>query len=345
MVADAMGRRTPGDDPARHARPRLADEPRPLPVTCSILSADALLERIADAYSIGTPVSCHLVHARSNDTYLITTEDDAFLARVYGAHWRSLPEISYEVDLLRHLGERGVSVSLPIGGRDGVVARALPAPEGTRYLVMFTCAPGGPITWDEQEHCRLAGMSAAALHAASDDFRSPHARFRLDLEYLIDAPLAALRPFLRHRPDDLREVEALASWLHARATEAIDSGLDWGVCHGDLGNGNVHVAADGGITLADFDLAAPGWRAYDFVAAQWLASYEGRAPIWDAFVRGYREHRCFADADLDAVRIFHGMSRLWTVGLGARNAARWGTLSMRDDYLDEYMRSLREWRG
>jgi Ser/Thr protein kinase RdoA (MazF antagonist) len=338
-----MTTRASRDDPAGPARPVLGDEPGPLPVTYSILSADALLERIADAYAIGAPVSCQLVRPGSNDTYFVTTEEAGFVARVYGAHWRSLPEISYEIDLLRHLAERGVSVSLPIAGRDGVVARSLPAPEGTRYLVVFTRAPGAPLSWDEEEHCRLAGMSAAALHVASDDFRSPHARFRLDLEYLVDAPVAALRPFLLHRPDDLRHVEGLAGRLRARAAEAIGSGLDWGVCHGDLGNRNIHVAADGTLTVIDFDLAGPGWRAYDFVAAQWLASYEGRAPIWDAFVRGYRERRPLAAADLAAVPVFHGMSRLWTVGLDARNAARWGTLPMSDYYLDTYMRSLREW--
>jgi len=314
-----------------------------LPVTYSILSADALLERIAGAYAIGAPVSCQLVRPGSNDTYLVTTEEDRFVARVYGAHWRSLPEISYEVDLLGHLAARGVGVSSPIAGRDGTVALALPAPEGTRYLVLFTRAPGTPLSWDEEEHCHMAGEAAARLHAASDDFQSRHARFRLDLEYLVDAPLAALRPFLLHRPDDLRHVEDLAGRLCARAAAAIGSGLDWGVCHGDLGNRNIHVGADGTLTVIDFDLAGPGWRAYDFVAAQWLASYEGRARIWDAFVRGYRERRPLGAADLAAVPVFHGMSRLWTVGLDARNAARWGTLPMSDYYLDTYMRSLREW--
>jgi Ser/Thr protein kinase RdoA (MazF antagonist) len=314
-----------------------------LPVTYSILSAEALLERIACAYAIGAPVSCQLVRPGSNDTYFVTTEEDRFVARVYGTGWRSLPEISYEVDLLRHLAARGVGVSSPIPGRDGNLARALQAPEGRRYLVLFTRAPGTPLSWDEEEHCQMAGEAAARLHAASDDFRSRHARFRLDLDYLLEAPLAALRPFLTHRPDDLIHVERLAAQLRARAADAICSGLDWGVCHGDLGNRNIHVTEDGALTVIDFDLAGPGWRAYDFVAAQWLASYEGRAPVWEAFVRGYRERRPLAAADLAAVPVFHGISRLWTVGLDARNAARWGTLPMSDYYLDNYMRSLREW--
>jgi Ser/Thr protein kinase RdoA (MazF antagonist) len=134
------GRGPRGDLPP----PALVPEPGPLPVTYSIVSADALLERIADAYAIGAPVSCELVRPGSNDTYFVTTEEDVVVARVYGAHWRSLPEISYEVELLRHLGERGVGVSSPIAGRDGVVARSLPAPEGTRYLVIFTRALGAP---------------------------------------------------------------------------------------------------------------------------------------------------------------------------------------------------------
>jgi Ser/Thr protein kinase RdoA (MazF antagonist) len=315
----------------------------PLPVVYSILSAEALLHRIAEAYSIGATVSCQLLRPGSNDTYLVTTRDDRFIARVYGEQWRSLSEIHYEIDLLRHLAARGTSVSLPIAADDGLLARPLRAPEGTRYLVLFTCAAGKALDWTEQQHCYQAGRVAAALHTASDDFESPHARFQLDLEYLVDEPLAALQPFLAHRPADWSYVEAFAARVRGRASDAIEGGLDWGVCHGDLGNRNIHVDDGGSLTVIDFDLAAPGPRAYDFVAAQWLASYEKNTPLFEVFLRGYTEERPLAERDLAAVPIFHGISRLWTIGLDARNARRWGTLPMSDFYLDTYLRSLREW--
>jgi Ser/Thr protein kinase RdoA (MazF antagonist) len=314
-----------------------------LPVTYSILSADALLARIAEAYDLGKPLDCRLVRPGSNDTYAVTTSEDRFMARLYGAGWRSQPEISYELELLGHLAAGGVGVSLPLVGRDGIVARPIRAPEGTRYLVLFTYAKGKPLNWERERDAHLAGRAAAAIHAASEDFEGPNGRFELDLAYLVDAPLAALEPFLAHRPDDWRDVRRLAARLRNNAEAAIEGGLDWGVCHGDLGNRNVYLADDDTLTVIDFDLAAPGWRAYDFVAAQWLASYSGRAYIWDAFVNGYTQARPLAAADLAAVPVFHGISRLWTIGLDASNVWRWGTLPMSDFYLDSYLESLRSW--
>jgi Ser/Thr protein kinase RdoA (MazF antagonist) len=314
-----------------------------LPVTYSILSADALLERIGQGYDLGTPLDCRLVRPGTNDTYVVTTRENRFIARVYGARWRTLPEISYELELLGHLAAGGVGVSLPIAGRDGIVARPVPAPEGIRYLVLFTCAPGEPLNWERERDARLAGRAAASIHAASDDFEGPNGRFQLDLEYLVDAPLAALEPFLAHRPNDWRDVRRLAARLRNHAEASIEQGLDWGVCHGDLGNRNVYLADEDAVTVIDFDLAASGWRAYDFVAAQWLASYSGRTHIWEAFVNGYTKARPLAPADLAAVPVFHGISRLWTIGLDAGNAQRWGTLPMSDFYLDSSLESLRSW--
>jgi Ser/Thr protein kinase RdoA (MazF antagonist) len=324
-------------------RPEHRPAPTPLPVTYSILSSDALGRKIVEEFDMPTEVSCELVRPGSNDTYLVRASRAEYVARVYGSRWRSLSEISYEVDLLIHLASRGVHVSLPIPGRDGARIRAVAAPEGLRYLVLFTRAPGKPLAWVDEDQCALAGEMAAAIHRATDDFVSEHERFRLDLSYLIDASLSALRPFLAHRSADWLYVEQLAGKLRESALAAIAGGLDWGVCHSDLGNQNIYVSDEGALTVIDFDLAGPGWRAYDFVAAQWLSSYESNSHVWQAFLDGYTRVRSLGPADLAAVDVFHGISRLWTVGLDARNAPRWGTLPMSDYYLDSYLRSLREW--
>jgi Ser/Thr protein kinase RdoA (MazF antagonist) len=335
---DGMDVREASEDRRGHRSDRA-----PLPVTYSILSSDALAQKIVDDFDVPTEVSCELVRPGSNDTYLVKAGRAEFVARVYGSQWRSLSEISYELDLLTHLASRGVHVSLPIPGRDGAHIRAVAAPEGLRYLVLFTRAPGKPLSWADQHQCALAGEVAAAIHRASDDFVSKNERFHLDLRYLIDAPLSALRPFLAHRSADWQYVKQFAGMLRERALAAIADGLDSGVCHGDLGNRNIYISDEGELTVIDFDLAGPGWRAYDFVAAQWLSSYEKNSHVWQAFLDGYTRVRSLGPADLAAVDVFHGISRLWTVGLDARNAPRWGTLPMSDYYLDSYLRSLREW--
>jgi Ser/Thr protein kinase RdoA (MazF antagonist) len=314
------------------------------PVIYSIPAAEALLAEVARVYAIDTPVTCQLLRRGLHDTYLVTTRDDRYIARVYRMGGRSLPEIAYELELLAHLAVKGVSVSLPIAARDGARSRPLLAPEGTRQLVLFTYAAGQPLSWNEEEHCYLAGRVLAAIHAASEGFVSQHVRFALDLAYLIDAPLAAIRPFLAHRPEDWRYLEGLAGRLRARVEAVAGRGLEWGVCHGDFG-GNIHIAADQTPRVFDFDFCGPGWRAYDFVAAYGFSTGWNRSGIWGAFLRGYTATRRLGAVDLAAVPLFRAISRLWSLGLRAENAIHRGALSVTPGHLDQRLTFFRKWEA
>jgi len=313
-----------------------------LRVTYSILSADALVAVVSQAYAIGSPLSSQLIRRGLNDTYLLQSQDERYIARVYRAQWRTPSEIAYELELLLHLAAKGVSVSAPIVARNGSLSRPLAAPEGTRYLVLFTYAQGRPLSWEEDDHCYLAGRVLAMIHAASDDFVSRHARRSLDLEYLIDRSLAAIRPFLAHRPD-WAYLEGLAARLRERAVKAAAAGLDWGVCHGDFGAKNVFVSEDRTPTVFDFDLCGPGWRAYDVAVVRWVAMDQNSRGIWDAFLHGYTQVQPLALADLAVVPLFHAVYHLSSLGVFARNVADWGVLDMSDWYLDRELKFFREW--
>jgi Ser/Thr protein kinase RdoA (MazF antagonist) len=272
----------------------------------------------------------------------VATRGGRYVARVYRARWRTPSEIAYELELLGHLAARGVPVSVPIPARDSTLARTLPAPEGPRQLVVFSYAQGRPLAWGEAAHCRLAGRLLAAVHAAADGFASAHARRPLDLGYLVDAPLAALRPFLAHRPADWAYLEGLAGRLRARA-EAAGAGLDWGVCHGDFGAKNIHLADDVSPVIFDFDLCGPGWRVYDLSFVQWVAMDQNSSAIWEAFVRGYAEVRPLGAGDLAAVPLFHALCHLASLGVFAENVAEWGILDMSDWLLDRELAFFRRW--
>jgi Ser/Thr protein kinase RdoA (MazF antagonist) len=313
------------------------------PVTYSTLSPTALLAEVAQTYTVDAPVSCRLLKRGLNDTYLVTTGDDRYIARVYRARWRSPSEIAYELELLAHLTARGVSVSMPIAARDGSLMRPLHAPEGLRYLVLFTYASGTPLAWEKKEHSCLAGRLLAAIHTASDDFVSRHERLPLDLRYLIDTPLAALQPFFAHRPDDWSYLKHFGTRLRERAEDAVQADLDWGVCHGDFGAKNIHVQGDHMCTIYDFDLCGPGWRAYDLALIAWVVMDQNKSTIWDAFVKGYTETRPLAAADLAAVPLFHVLCHLSSLGVFAENVGDWGILDMSDWLLDRELTFFREW--
>jgi Ser/Thr protein kinase RdoA (MazF antagonist) len=190
-------------------------------------------------------------------------------------------------------------------------------------------------------HC--FGRATARLHRAADDFTSRHARVPLDLAYFIDAPLAALRPRLAHRPDDRDYLIGLAGRVRARLAALASAGLDWGVCHGDLSLDNVHLAPDGRLVFYDFDSGGPGWRASDPYGVFQYAVLD-RNNFWEAFLAGYREVRPFGAADMAAVPYFVVAQSLWSMGLEVRYWARWAGLTRVDDgYFDRMFAALRRW--
>lgn len=319
----------------------LAEAPgvAPLPVTRSILSGEVLAAEIIDGYPLHAPVACQLLGHGLHDTYLLATREGRYLARLSRAGWRSPSDISYELDLAAHLAARGLAVPRPVSARDGQWIRSLQAPEGARHLVLFAHAESRPLAWEDEADCYLAGRLAATFHTGSDDFASRHDRFTLDSGNLIDTPLAAIRPFLSHRPDDWNYLQGLAAELRKRVDEAASAGLDWGVCHGDLGGRSICVTDNQVPGVIDLDASGLGWRAHDLAAVHWY-----RKGAWECFLKGYAETRPVTGADLAAVPLFHAVRHLSMLGVTARNAGSEGVWRMHLG-LDRELSFFREWQA
>jgi Ser/Thr protein kinase RdoA (MazF antagonist) len=121
--------------------------------------------------------------------------------------------------------------------------------------------------------------------------------------------------------------------------------LDWGVCHGDLGGGNTHISDEGKLTVFDFDLCGPSWRAWDLAAIQQLATEQKESAVWDCFLEGYNEKRLLGTADLAAVPVLVAVRHLWRLGLQAGNVADYGILRVSDLVLDRELMFFREWEN
>ena len=321
-----------------------------LPASKSFLAPETLLAEIARTYAIGAATSCELLQPGANDTYLLKSGSTRYIARLYGADWRSLAEVRYELKLINHLAVKGVPVALPIADAQGRLVYSLPMAEGPRQLVLFTFAKGLPLAWDNPEHCALAGHVTATIHAAADDFATVHSRKDMDLNYLLECPMAMLRPYLADRPRDWEFLETLAGEVRARAEALIAGGLQWGVCHGDISSQNIRVAETrldrrpDRWTAIDFDLSGPGWRVFDFVPAWRIAAGTKRPEVWDNFLRGYTQVRPVAAADLAAVPLFNGISRIWSFGMRARLVNQRGTAVL-SGCIDSYLTFFRDWRS
>ncbi len=315
----------------------------PFPVAHSLLAADALRGEIARSYPIASPTSCVLHRSYANDVYIVATAEASYVLKVYRARWRSAGEIAYEVDLLAHLDARGVRVATAVRRRDSHLLGTLRAPEGARHYVLYTFAAGTkPVRPFTADLYRRFGRATAWMHRAADDFVSVHRRTPLDLAHFLDRPLAALRPWLAHRPDDWCFVVAVAEKVRRRITN-LAADLDWGPCHGDLSLDNLHVTKGGDIIFYDFDSGGPGWRASDPYGVYRYAQ-TGEQQLWDPFLEGYREVRGFGPADLAAIPYFAAAYTIEGLGHQAANWATWGgQWLMSDDYLDQELAGLRKW--
>jgi Ser/Thr protein kinase RdoA (MazF antagonist) len=315
------------------------------PVTHSILSTVALLASVLPNYMISTPIDCKLLGCGLNDTYLVKTVDEQVILRAYRATWRSAADIGYELDVLQYLDRANVPVAAPIPRKDGNLIYELHAPEGTRRVALFRYAPGHELTQD-QEQSYLYGQAVANIHAATDGFTSVHQRARIDLAHLIDQPLAAIRPFLAHRPKDWAYLQQIAGNVRERIAGMPLERMDSGFCHGDPHGGNAHIDAQKQITFFDFDCGGPGWRAYDIAVFRWGA-WGRQSAIWQSFLEGYTERRPLSDLDLAAVPWFVAARHIWLLGLHTGNSQDWGCGWMNDAYFDNGgaggLEFLREW--
>jgi hypothetical protein len=74
----------------------------------SLLSADALAERLLPEYDLPAGTICHFWHQSINDTYLVRAGATRLMLRVAPAYHRSREQVLAELDLLRYLGQRGI---------------------------------------------------------------------------------------------------------------------------------------------------------------------------------------------------------------------------------------------
>jgi Ser/Thr protein kinase RdoA (MazF antagonist) len=316
------------------------------PVTYSTPSVKALKAYTLSNYDIEDPINCQFLKLSFNDTFLISAQSIKYILRVYRRGWRSISEILYEMEALLHLKSEGILVSIPIPMKDGNLVGAIMAPEGLRYLVLFTYAPGKDISYEAQQENEsyLYGKITAKIHAATDTFQSPHHRFDLDLEYLLDIPLKSFEQFFSHRLEDWEYLVRLAKILRLKVEDLPPNSLEIGFCHGDLYYGNAHLDQDRTLTFFDFDFCGMGWRADDVAVFRIYARLYGKEKeIWPSFLRGYTEERNLSDADIQATRYFMAIRYIWLLGLDTKNVNDWGATKVNDRYFDSALKFLHEW--
>jgi Ser/Thr protein kinase RdoA (MazF antagonist) len=314
----------------------------PVPVVYSTAAPAALVAILESAYDLEAPVQCQFWHRGFNDAYLVTAGNTKYILRVYssGKYWiRGESDLRFELDLLSHLYECGVSVSHPIRRRDGDVLGTIRAPEGIRYLTLFSYATGKPVIPFDPEHCQILGERVAKLHLAANQFVTNHSRYHLDLGILLDQPMQLIERYIGdERKDDLRFLVELSEQLREHILALALPGDGYGIIHADINEANVHFGSDDSVILFDFDHCGYGWRAYEIAVSLTGEPVENQA----AFLRGYQTTRKLCQGEIEAIPVFVRIRYIWDTGDNLARADVHGLRWFNDSYWNRLMRQVSE---
>ena len=303
-------------------------------VVRSFVAGPALAEVIDNEYDLGGKAEARLfskmLRTQDNDHYKVIVGDTIYAARIYqfGPHLhRQESDYEYELDWLTFLKEHDLPVSYPIQRKDGSFLGSVEAPEGKRYFALFSYAPGKPMDVFNSEQLFTMGATMAKIHITSNDYTAPYERRVMNLDFLVDRPIARLTRILSEKPHRARDLDLLIS----SAKEAKEEILEiinnpsttpdaWGPIGGDFHSTNTFFTDDMSPTFFNFDLCGYGWRAYDIAAfLQNTDLINLSEDLTEDFFAGYYSVRRLSNNEHNAISPFLTIRRIWLTGTFTRD--------------------------
>lgn len=321
------------------------------PAIYSQLAPEMLVERVFPQYALEPVMACRFWHRGLSDVYLVETIATQYILRISHAQWRSKAEVDFELELLDFLKQRSLPVAFPLRTSGGQLSIELEALEGKRYAALFVYAPGTVALGDlNQTQSFLLGQTVAKLHQTALAFRSCADRPPLTLEYLLDQPLAAIAPFLRHKPAELAYLTQAIAAIKTQLQHFTPEPPLWSVCWGDPHSGNVHFTPDNQLTLFDFDQCGYGWRIFEIAKFLQVSMQSGLcAKVRQSFIDGYQTVEPLWECEQAALQAFIQVAHIWSWSICLNHAMRHNYSRLDDSYFQqrlEYLKRLRspEWQ-
>ena len=273
-----------------------------IPITHSILRADALAEVIADRYDLGGSVYAELLSRGVNDVYLLHVDGARYVARVLRAGFRSLDQVIYEMALIRfHVGH-GLDAAAPVPDRTGNDFITVAALEGDRFVSVFSWAEGAPMARhaSPDDAFRLGGR-VARMHEHARRFVPP-----ADVHVDTSSFLARHRPALMEMVDGNSTAGRLYADLIGKVSARLNElDVPYGACHGDIHTHNVFLSGAGRLTFLDWDNCGADFFAKELMHFVWRNDYLGVDPgLNEAFLAGYDAERPLSAAERDLLPFF-----------------------------------------
>lgn len=230
------------------------------------------------------------LEAFENFVFEYSSPDGPGILRVTQAHHRSVEEIQAELDWVRFLTDRGVTIATPIPAQDG---RELVVSRDEKYMALaWQKVPGVSLVGEEVEHlwCPALyqewGRTLGCMHRLSEEYVEPPGR-----------PTRWSWSEDRYVRDWQTDVgpdhpQATASWLSTlESLKRLPKNFaNYGIIHADLHAKNFFWD-EGRLQIFDTDDCQYNWFAADLASVLTSVSLSERAqPQTEDFVEDFRQH-------------------------------------------------------
>lgn len=309
----------------------------PVPLMRSTPQAEALVETVRSAYGLDV-TGCTLLKPQLSDTYRVDSTSGPYILRVYPYGLNLSRWVIAEEEILNALRAGGIPVSTPVPRANGEWLLPIAAPEGERCGVLFTYAHGRSLKHSgDAGHIHAFGQVTARMHLAAGAMAGKLPRAVLDAYTLLARPMDLIRAAYPDRSADVEELCEITKQARAVMDALPQRPPVWGFCHGDLNFSNVHVTANGALTLFDFEYCGPGWPAYDIAT---VFNFERGEPA-RTFLEGYESVRPLRADERAALGWFQIANRIWMLGMAVSLSGTFGSLVTSIDLFDDVLAAVR----
>ncbi len=311
------------------------------PVTTSTLSAKELGDFVKDNYSLNESFECKLFRTGMNHTYFVSNQETKYVLRVYSHNWRTKTEIIEELQLLKLLNDNNLNVSFPIKDKNGVLLHEINAPEGNRFVVLFSFAKGDKVRFMDKETCFAVGSLMAKMHTLT--LNKTIDRVSYAKESLITLPYEHLKQFFS---DELPEMEFIKNFGETFRDSDFDN-IQKGVVHMDIWYDNMAVVNENEVTIFDFDFCGNGWQILDiayfckqlFFIEQDKKEYDLKV---QSFLNAYQKNRKLSEKEIELIPQAGAAVFVFYLGVQAQRFD-WYNIFLTENYLKMFVGRIQAW--
>ena len=312
------------------------------PVTTSTLSAKELGALIKDKYPLHGNFDCKLFRTGMNHTYFLLVNETKYVLRVYSHNWRSKSEIIEELELLILLNKNDLGVSFPIPDSNGEYIQEINAPEGIRYVVLFSFAEGEKNRFLNEENCFAIGALIAKIHKLTEN--KVIDRISYNQKSLLELPYNYLKPFFSEEISEMEFIKNIGDYYQDNDFENLQKGS----VHLDIWYDNMAVTDKGDITIFDFDFCGNGPQVLDvgYFCFQ-LFHIETEKEVYEQkkkqFLEGYQSIKRLSENELNFIPKAGLAVLVFYLGVQAKRFD-WSNIFLSENYLKMfYIGRLKSW--